>query len=617
MKISKDWLQKYFLAPLPSADELAQALTFHAFEIESVVPSTVLGTGGDWILDVKITPNRGHDCLSYRGIAKEISAILHVPLASDPLKEVPTLEPVTDKVSVLIEDTELAPRYIAGFIRGVTIGPSPEWLVKRLETMGQKSINNVVDATNFVMFNIGQPLHAFDAGNLSAHHEQYAIEVRKAREGETLHALDEKEYALGPGMLVISDKNADPIREPSASNGAGAVIGIAGVKGGAPAGITETTRDIIIESANFNGASVRHTAKALNLRTDASQRFEQALSPELAAFGMRAATDLILKLAGGELVGFADAYPKPHTPLPIVLHASAPAKVLGVAISPEMIRDVFARLGFSFEEKADEFIVTPPFERLDLQHSEDLIEEIVRIIGFDAVPAIELPSSEIPVVVNQNFYASERVREDLTALGYSEVFTSVFADKGARAVLNKVDSVRPFLRSTLVDGLNDALKKNVQNKDVLGLTEVKLFEIGTVWNEGEENMMVGIVTEKEKAKEDPLSMYVKEAASYDTLPLSETARYQSYSRYPSITRDIALWVPAQTAADDVQSVIKDAAGNLCVRIDLFDEFKKEEKTSYAFRLVFQSSEKTLTDAEINAEMENVYTHVKSKEWVVR
>ncbi|MFZ2555254.1 MAG: phenylalanine--tRNA ligase subunit beta [Minisyncoccia bacterium] len=611
MKISRDWLQKYFHAPLPNAAELADALTFHAFEIESVTNVGLTKSHMDAILDVKVTPNRGHDCLSYRGIAKEISAILRLPLSSDPLKEIPNLEPVTDELSVLIEDTELSPRYIAGFIRGVKVGPSPEWLVKRLESMGQKSINNIVDATNFVMFNIGQPLHAFDAGRLEVKDlpaqagGKYAIEVRKAREGEILRALDEKEYALKPGMLVISDKNAD------------AAIGIAGVKGGAPAGITEATRDIILESANFSGVSVRHTAKALNLRTDASQRFEQGISPELAGFGMRAATDLILKLAGGELVGFADAYPKPHTPLPIVLHAQAPSKVLGVEISLEMIRNVFTRLGFSFEEKTDEFIVTPSFERLDLQHAEDLIEEIARIIGYDAVSPAELPVSDVPVPVNQNFYASERVREDLTALGYSEVFTSVFADKGERAVLNKVDSVRPFLRSTLVDGLNDALKKNVQNKDLLGLKEVKLFEIGTVWKEGKEEMMAGIVTEKEKAKEDPLSMYVKDASSYEALPLSETSRYQAFSRYPSITRDIALWVPIDTVADEVKSVIKNVAGSLCVRIDLFDEFKKEDKTSYAFRLVFQSFEKTLTDNEINADMENVYTHVKSREWVVR
>lgn len=596
MKISRDWLQKYFHAPLPSAQELADALTFHAFEIESVE--------GD-ILDVKITPNRGHDCLSYRGIAKEFAAILKLSLSSDPLKEEAKLEPVTDAVSVLIEDIELSPRYIAGVMKGVKVGPSPEWLAKRLESMGQKSINNVVDATNFVMFNIGQPLHAFDAAKLETKDGKYAIEVRKAKPEEKLHALDAKDYTLNPSMLVIADTNAD------------AAIGIAGVKGGEAAGIAESTTDIILESANFSGASVRKTARALNLRTDASQRFEQVLSPELAAFGIRAAADLIHKLAGGELVGFADAYPTPHVPLPVTLHADHPTKVLGVEISKEVIRDAFTRLGFSFEEKDDAFIVNIPFERLDLLIPEDLIEEIARIEGFDSIPSIELPPATYPVAVNQNFYASEWVREHLVSEGYSEVITSVFADTGERAVLNKVDSVRPFLRTTLTDGLNDALKKNVQNKDLLGLTEVKLFEIGTVWKEGREVVMAGIVTEKEKAKEDPLSVFLKDASEYEPLPLSETARYQPFSRYPSITRDIAMWVPAETVSTDVAATLKGHAGPLCVRIDLFDEFKKEDKVSYAFRLVFQSSEKTLTDDEINAEMEHVYSAVKSKGWTVR
>ena len=603
MKISRDWLQKYFHAPLPSVQELADALTFHAFEIESVE--------GD-LLDVKITPNRGHDALSYRGVAKEISAILNIPLASDPLKEIPLLEPVTDAVSVLLEDTELSPRYIAGFIKGVKVGPSPNWLAKRLEAMGQKSINNIVDATNFVMFNIGQPLHAFDAGKLEAKDEKYAIEVRKAREGEKLHALDAKEYALKPEMLVIADKNAD------------SPIGIAGVKGGAPAGISESTTDIIIESANFNGASVRKTAKTLNLRTDASQRFEQVISPELAGFGMRAAADLILKLAGGELLGFADAYPKPHTSLHVTLHASHPTKVLGVDIPKETIRDVCGRLSLPFEEQDNEFVVAVPFERLDIKIPEDLIEEIGRILGYDAVPAIELPQPTTLPEVNVNFHASERVREDLVAQGYSEIYTSVFSDKGERAVLNKVDSVKPFLRANLIDGLTEALKKNIQNKDLLGLTEVKLFEIGSVWKDGEEVVMVGKIGEKDlsagqagKPSEAPLAPKALEVFVYEDIPVSDAVRFAAFSRYPSITRDIALWVPSETSADDVKRVIAGSAGSLCVRIDLFDEFKKETQVSYAFRLVFQSFEKTLTDDEINVEMENVYTAVKSKGWTVR
>lgn len=611
MKISRDWLQKYFATPLPSAQELADALTFHAFEIESVSDVGLTKSHIDQVLDVKITPNRGHDCLSYCGIAKELSAILNIPLSSGPLNE-EFRKPFTShdghRMSVMIE-SELCQRYIAGLVKGVKIGPSPSWLVERLEVMGQKSVNNVVDATNFVMFNIGQPLHAFGVEKLEMRNEKLDIRIRNARKGETLVALDEKTYTLKEDMLVIADGNADR------------AIGIAGVKGGKESGIDETTTDIILESANFDGASVRKTAKALGLRTDASQRFEQVISPELAALGMRSAADLILKLAGGEVVGFVDVYPKPQEPHSIEISLEKINQTLGLNLSQEEVANVFTRLGFEHEHEGPTFVVQTPFERLDLVPpaggTEDLIEEVGRIIGYDAVPALELSPVSGAVPVNQNFAAAESVREQLTALGYSEIFTSVFQDEGERAVLNKVDSVRPFLRSSLTHGLNEAVKKNMQHKDLLGLKEIQLFEIGTVWKNGTEEMMVGIVSEKESAKEDPLSMYVKEVATYDSLPLSTTERYQTFSRYPSITRDIALWVPAETSADDVKAVIQEHATNLCARIDLFDEFKKGERVSFAFRLVFQSFEKTLTDDEVKPHMDAVYAAVKERGFEVR
>src|SRR3990167_4618571 len=254
MKISRNWLQTFFKDPLPEAKALADALTFHAFEIESIEND---------VLDVKVTPNRGHDCLSHRGIAKELSAILKLPLMSDPLRAQPRLEPISNSISVALESPALSPRYIAAYIRGVHVGPSPAWLRDSLEAIGQRSINNVVDATNYIMFHVGQPLHAFDAGQLRAREGTYAIAVRQARGGEKKLALDDKEYDLTDSMLVIAEENAD------------VAIGIAGVKGGKPAGISEVTKDIIIESANFDGVSVRRTAAALRLRTEASSRFEQ------------------------------------------------------------------------------------------------------------------------------------------------------------------------------------------------------------------------------------------------------------------------------------------------------------------------------------------------------
>src|SRR6266404_3027324 len=194
MKISKLWLDKFFDAPLPAAEELSNALTFHAFEIDAVDKA-----GKDDVLDVKVTPNRGHDALSHRGIAKELSAILQIPLAHDPFSSRSNLDIKTDAVTVTI-DTPLCKRYIAGYIKGVKVGPSPKWLQERLEAIGQRSINNVVDATNFVMFNTGQPLHAFDAKKLGS----VNIGVRAAKEGEIMTALDKKEYALKEGMLVIT-----------------------------------------------------------------------------------------------------------------------------------------------------------------------------------------------------------------------------------------------------------------------------------------------------------------------------------------------------------------------------------------------------------------------------
>src|SRR3989344_3013298 len=250
MKISRNWLQNFFDTPLPSAEALAEALTFHAFEIDGIEEKNA-----DYILDVKVTPNRGHDCLSHRGIAAELSAILKLPLnkAKDPFAKTPDFSKKTDAVTVTIENPELCPRYIAGYIKNVSVGPSPEWLKSNLESIGQRSINNVVDATNLVMFNTGQPLHAFDAAKLKTENEKLNIGVRLAREGEEMEALAKKKNALKNSMLVITAGDRP--------------VGIAGVKGGMADRIDESTKEIVVESATFDGVSIRKSAQALKLRT--------------------------------------------------------------------------------------------------------------------------------------------------------------------------------------------------------------------------------------------------------------------------------------------------------------------------------------------------------------
>ena len=625
MKVSRNWLNNFFDTPLPDATALADALTFHAFEIDGIeIVRPTRSNTEDQILDVKVTPNRGHDCLSHRGIAKELSAILKLPFVHDPFQNPARLNLAekTDAISVVLEDPSLSPRYIAGYIKGVKVGPSPDWLKHSLESIGQRSINNIVDATNFVMFNTGQPLHAFDAGKLTQKDGKFLIVVRKARAGEKLLALDGKEYALADSMLVIAEGNKD-----LPTGQAGEPVGIAGVKGGTPAGITQATTDIIIESANFSGVSVRKTSQALKLRTDASARFEQVISPELAAYGMQNVVEIILAIAcpeqsrraGEGLIGYADVYPTPQAESRVSVSVEKVNRILGTELAGAEVADAFARLQFAYKEEGGVFDVAIPFERLDITIPEDLVEEVGRIVGYDKVPTTSLPPSAAAVEINQNFYTAEHVRQELTAMGYSEVFTSVFADRGEIAVLNKVDSVRPYLRANLTDGLNEALKKNIPNKDLLGLKEVKLFEIGTVWKDGREETMAGIVTEKEKEQEEPLSMHApKEAAAkYEDLPLSQAERFKPFSKYPYIVRDIAMWTPEDMDSDDAFTIISDEAGKLLVRCTLFDEFKKEEKTSLAFRLVFQSFDRTLTEVEVNAVMEKISAALKQKGFEIR
>ena len=694
MLISRNWLQTFFSDELPTAEELEHALMFHAFEIDGIEQK-----GNDSILDVKVTPNRGHDCLSHAGIAKEISAILKLPLKSNPyaapaaedtlsagsvlnatnvpsaagaiseltgtdetfnFSSAPVVDAAKSNVSsiqaagvrVSIE-TDLCSRYIAAHIKNIKVGPSPDWLREHLESVGQRSINNVVDATNYIMFHLGQPLHAFDAGKLQAKDGIYTISVRVAKSGEKMIALDEKEYTLSESVLVIA----------SGAEGAHLqkVIGVAGVKGGMPAVVTEATTDIIIESANFDGVSTRKTAQALKLRTDASTRFEQVISPELAAHGMRAVVNMILDLAGGELTSVVDVYPHPQEKKTAGVSVEKINRVLGVTLTGAEVADVFQRLGFGYKEVGGVFEVVVPSERLDLEIPEDLVEEVGRIVGYDHVLPKELPPLNQPIEINKNFYWSEKIREFLTVRGFSEVFTSVFADQGERVVLNKVDGVKPYMRDSLISGLQDALTRNQRNKDLLKISQVRLFEIGIVWRLGREILCIGLAVEEVKKQlsvadfikeldkelgtqklkpnvtasgplgvtsivEIDLSYIVENLLSpdtYDQLELSQTDRYELYSKYPYIVRDVAFWIPDGIELDRFPSYFLDtidsaiAGSNLEITINFLDQFQRDTRTSLAYRLIFQSFNRTLTDEEVNSIMEKVYTKLKAQEFEIR
>lgn len=604
MKVSRNWLQTFFDPPaggqarLPSAEELSNALMFHAFEIDGI--EHIAHPTADVVLDVKVTPNRGHDCLSHYGIAKELSAILKLPLKrTDPFIEHYFDDGVDagGELSVRV-DTPLCRRYIAGHITGVKVGPSPEWLRASLEAIGQRSINNVVDATNFVMFNIGQPLHAFDAKRLGS----LAIGVRLGKEGERLEALDKKSYELQPSMLVITADDRP--------------VGIAGIKGGEADRIDESTTDILIESANFDGATIRRASQALKLRTDASSRFEQALSPHVAKAGFSHALEIIRQLAGGELVGRVDVYPDPQPQKTVSVSLENINALLGSHLREADVSDAFSRLGFPFSLAGHTWEAQVPFERLDIEIAEDLVEEVGRIVGYEHIPATPLPPFDKEPEINKNLCAAEKARQEWTDKGYSEVYTSVFAERGERVVLNKADGVRPYLRDSLIHGLTEALAKNKPNKDLLGLKEIKLFEIGTVWKGGKEQVMIGTITEKEPATE-MLLVGPENPTAYDDLPASVAERYRPYSKYPYIVRDIAAWVPAGTTERQAQELIKTEAGELLQKLYLFDVFEKGGRTSIAFRLIFQSFDRTLTEEEANEIMAHISRILGDKGFEIR
>ncbi len=653
MKVSLSWLQNYFIEPLPAVDVLVDALTFHSSEVEEVI-----GEGKNTVFDVKVLPDRASYALSHRGIAYELAAALAIPLREDPLRTTLPEWSAGDvsadaaNISVTIEDSEACRRYMTARITGVKVGPSPEWLVTALTSIGQRSINNVVDATNYVMLNIGQPLHAFDAGKLlDTVDGKKSISVRAAHGGEKITTLTGEEYTLTPATLLIADGVS------------GAALGIAGVKGGTRAGITEATTDLIIESANFDGTRVRKTSQALKLWTDASLRFQNTLSPEFAAYGMRDVVALILELAGGELQGVVDSYPNPEPPAsPVSITLTMVNGHLGTSFVSDDVTSALQRLSLSFEANTlptGDFsvTVTPPFERRDISIWQDLAEEIGRVLGYDQVAPSPLP----PVLVSpdQNRYKGiEAIKDVLIQHGFTEISTPSFAAEGEIVLANPLQSERPWLRASLSMNMRDALARAVSVAPrVIGPEpSLKLFEIGTVFTKEREYLSLALgyhqLTGKVSAAVLPdavdalmtafpnagftnlssgdtgvvelsLADIALEEIGKDTLIMKYAlGPYQSFSLYPSALRDIAVWTPAGTEESEVALLIQENAGDLLARMDLFDRFEKTDdngtRTSFAFRLVFQATNRTLSDTDIDPLMTGITDVLNAKVgWQVR
>ena len=427
---------------------------------------------GDVVFDISTWANRA-DLLGVLGFAREVSALTGAPLREPDHSYAEAGPAVESLIDVRIEDPDLCRRFTASVIQNVTIGPSPAWLQERLQRHGMRSINNVVDITNYVMIETGQPIHAFDYDFVRGK----TIVARRARPGERLTTLDGADRELDPEMLVICDGEGP--------------VGLAGIMGGGNSEVTPNTRTVLLEIANFRPGSIRRTSTMLKLRTEASLRFEKGIGPEMAEYAQRRALHLFEQLTGGRIAtGLVDVFPGREPQRTIVLSAARIEQVLGISIAPDRVREILTALGFVCHHvPPDRYSVQPPYWRPDVQIPDDVIEDLVRIYGYEHLPATTLrgalPAPE-PRPVEE---ARERVRDLAVSLGYQEVITySLGGRKGDTRVVDPKDAVRmkplavinpvaaqhTYLRTSLRGSLLETYAANRRQHDGV----LRLFEIG-------------------------------------------------------------------------------------------------------------------------------------------
>ncbi len=466
MKISFNWLRE-LVAVEVEPQELARSLTMVGLAVDSVSEAN-----GDFILDIDVTSNRP-DCLNHLGVAREAAAIYGLELRAPRAPE-PSASGERVDYSVAIRNSRLCRRYSALLISDITVAPSPEWMRRRLESLGMRPINNIVDITNYVLLELGHPLHAFDFGKLAGG----KIIVRAARRGERIVTLDGVERQLDPTMLVIADAERP--------------VAVAGVMGGAESEISHGTWRVLLESAYFDPISVRRTAKKLGLSTEASYRFERGADIEATVKAIARAAQLICEIAGGRASGdLTDVYPRPRKAKPITLRYERTRGLIGAEVNKTFVEEILRRLEFeAHEARRGVWRVLAPSHRVDIELEADLIEEVARHYGYDRVPA-SLPAGTAVGRFPHDRRAEDSVREALRGLGYSEAvsLSMVSADEEKLfrppsgepieplSIANPISEVDSTLRTSLLPGLLRAAERNF-NHDV---RNVRLYELGKVY----------------------------------------------------------------------------------------------------------------------------------------
>lgn len=659
MKFPTEWVLEYAPAPM-FPGELADGLTMSGSEVEHM---------RDGVMEVKVTPNRG-DTLSMIGMAREVSALSGVPVRL-PDADVPETAVAVDSLArVDIEAPDLCPRYAARVVRNVKLGPSPEWMVTRLEAAGLRSISNVVDVTNYVMLEFGQPLHAFDYRLLKDHR----ITVRRARTGETITTIDGTVRALGPEMLVIADAER--------------AVAVAGVMGGSESEISESTKDVVLESACFDALSVRRTAKGLGMSTDASYRFERGVDPNGVVLAINRAACLLAELAGGEVAaGVVDVYPTPVEPWRLSLRPNRCNRLLGTAFTTKQMVDALAALNLS-PQGTDPIEVTVPTYRPDLRREDDLAEEVGRLIGYDLIPAAPVNGEQLHGGINEWGRFRGLVHEAALACGWQEAVTSSLIDDASVEALGFEASARlsnplsrevNVVRPSLLPGLIDTVRRNLRQ----GRTSQGFFELGRTYHVKDhtpgENWKLAVVvlgpttSPAWTGTPQPADFYTAKGAldailshlgapqaeyvqatrtgfhpgrfaeatlcghplgfigelhpdlagkwditgrliafEIDVAAIHHAAQgrgFQVLPRFPSVARDISFVVDKSVAQERFASAITRGAGELLRDLSLFDVYRGErlgpDVQSLAYRLTLRADDRTLSDAEASAVLDNV------------
>ena len=631
----------------------------------------------DAILEAEITPNRP-DCLGHIGVARELGAAAGRDFKANFMP--PYIEgvqpPAAELIDIAIEVPDLCSRFVAVPITGVKVGPSPDWVQRRLRAAGVRPISNVVDATAYVMLEHAKPTHVFDAGKLAGKQ----LHVREAREGESLLCLDGQKRKLGPGMLVVADATGP--------------VAIGGIIGGEDSGVSDTTTDVVIESAGWDGVNIRATSRALGLRTDASLRHEKGLAPEMAMAAARRAAALVRDWAGGQVhADWIDVYPRPQEPVRIQLDRQKIDGLLGVSVPPDESQRILRNLDFQVRADDGTWDVLPPVFRLDVEVPEDVVEEVGRIYGISRIPAT-LPGSRH---TSWNVAPPEdhqwMLREVMLGAGFDEVVSPALVPRrllqrlglaeGARTLFNPMSDEMDTMRTSLLPSLLSVARYN-QNRTA---ERVDVFELARVYRGkhpdglADEQIRLTVIARVDPGADAGRRGFLRLKSVMDRFAqdlMAGTVRYlraapdlyhpgraatimvggreigivgelhpstlavfdidgravaldvdaealiaargerkaTELPRYPAVQRDIAVVVDANVPAGEIHRTIKEAGGNSLEGLRAFDEYRGDQagegRKSIAFTLTFRSPERTLTDAEVEKVLSEIRKRLEKK-----